>query len=128
MSAELWGIDDPQEVQRIKRAVNERTRSYFRPFIYFGVFGALAVAVWNLLSPYYPVFAGIAMLAMFFVGVLIWSAGEFSRYLRVKAEVLESMGRCANCGYKLEPRASSCPECGQPKNPAAKGPHSNEAR
>jgi Flp pilus assembly protein TadB len=111
---ELWGIDDPQELQRIERAVNARTRSYFRVFLYVGGSGLLAAGIGRFLAPHYPTLATLAVIIVFAFGLLVYLAGEFARYLRAKAEVLRSMGRCLNCGYKLEPsKRRSCPECGR---------------
>lgn len=118
MSSELWGIDDPREARRIERAANDRARSRFRVLLYLGGFGALAAGIGKLLTPYYPIFANVAALIVFVLGLLIYCAGEFSRYLRAKDEVLKSMGRCLSCGYKLEPsKEAPCPECGRLKSP-----------
>lgn len=117
MSEDLWGIDDPQEVQRIERAANTRARSHIRVFLYLGVSGAFAAVFIKLLVPYYPVFGLVAAGAVFLFGLLAYFAGEFSRYLRAKSEVLASMGRCLNCGYKLEAREEAlCPECGRSRS------------
>ncbi|HKQ48524.1 MAG TPA: hypothetical protein VJZ71_10675 [Phycisphaerae bacterium] len=120
MSEDFWGIDDPQEVERIEHAINARTQSHFRVIFYLGGFGAVAAAIGKLLGPHYPVLAVIASIAVFLFGLLTHIACEVSRYERAKAEVLTSMGRCLNCGYKLEPHTeSSCPECGRTRDSPA---------
>jgi|GEM_PF-2143841 len=114
---EFWGVDDPEDRKRLREAALRRDGFAKRLFTFFGIAGAVALAV-SLASFRLPGSLGsdssirsICVGALSGAAVVIWQ----KRRVRVNMRsVLRSEGRCEHCGYKLLGKdVTRCPECGQ---------------
>lgn len=115
---ELWGIDDPLIARSIERMCYERSASVksvlwtalwigvMTGAVSAGVVLALGIRGWRLYG------AQVAVVALGCVAAVWWRR---VRVARVLPEILRSIGRCTNCGYKFDTNSDrGCPECGRP--------------
>ena len=115
---ELWGIDDPDIAQAVRRKAIRKGRSLRRAFGVFFLILILSVAitpfdVWAQRSSSFIVreFAGV-------ISAFVLMSIYFRYYRRALRdalpETLRESGRCTHCGYKIDLEISErCPECGR---------------
>ena len=112
----LWGIDDPATVRLVQRLCYERSALSGKRLIIeallAGASGGIVMALLLLSGPrgwHAHLALGIAIGAAIYITLL----RRKRRARRELPKVLQSIGRCIRCGYKLEDRAvHACPRCG----------------
>lgn len=109
---ELWGIDDPKVIKQIRRDAARRARcfSYHATgvLVILGAGVAIGiVALWLAIPAW--VTGGVAG----FVGVDLVMRVHGKSIDAKLPERLRELGRCVQCGYKLDDAGTNtCSECG----------------
>ena len=122
----LWGIDDPATIIEIERACGSVRHMGARPskraskrlilgiicaFVVVGLASYLASRYGAVGRGWEWCVIGVAI-GVAYSHLTVWWAERPA--MKALPEVLRSMGRCMNCGYKLDPETDKkCPECGR---------------
>ena len=112
---ELWGIDDPVVVDSIRRACIWRSTTIAPALGLMGICicGAAVVELVKYVLAWYAWPEYVTVMVATAAGVRIGTAHLRRCAMRALPDVLRSMGRCTDCGYKLDAVTSErCPECG----------------
>lgn len=114
---EFWGVDDPEERNRLREKALRRDPFANRAATTLGILGTVAVitALGTIWLSEVPGLDFNELPAILCGGLSAWAVMSWQKW-RVRENmrcVLRSEGRCERCGYKLFGKTvSNCPECG----------------
>ena len=119
----LWGVESDEAIREIERKLMPTPQHrplghWYWPNLLRGMITAVplsvcawAAAEWFDLRGWWRTIAFIVMVLAVGNITMAWNRHAATRNL---AEGLHAMGRCAQCGYALDPEvAVTCPKCGR---------------
>ena len=110
---ELWGIDDPKVIESIRTEAARRSRGVIRGVLLLLAIGLCGGVVIGISEMFVSVPSWMAGGLVGGVAVYVISKVRGGRLDSELPGVLRELGRCVQCGYKLdEADSQTCPECG----------------